>query len=312
MSSQELRNRLRNALREIKFSQELQNLIDHTTGSIFYVDSVGGQAANTGQASDEAVTTLTLAIALCTAGKGDIIYLMPKHNENIGNAQIDIDKDGITIIGLGHGAQRPRFDFDNANSSINIKAKDVVMRNITFLPSVTDVLIAIDIETLQTGTLLDGLEALVGEDGAGVDDFASFIELKVGCDQTIIRNCRVRQHASGAGYISCVLLNGASDDIVIEDCDFKILGAGAEAPIYGTTTLSTNVVIARCVLTSDAEPGIKFVSSTTGTIEFVHIFSDVTNIDDSIEATGMANFENYWVELGDEAGTLIKTPSIDG
>ena len=77
MSSQELNNRLRNALREVKYSQELRNLINHTTGSVFYVDSGSGAAANTGDASDEALITIDAAINKCTASKGDIIYVMP-------------------------------------------------------------------------------------------------------------------------------------------------------------------------------------------------------------------------------------------
>lgn len=309
MSSQELRNRLRNALREIKFSQELQNLIDHTTGSIFYVDSVGGQAANTGLASDEALTTIDAAVALCAADKGDIIYVLPGHVESLGNAQIDLDVAGISVIGLGHGSARPRIDYDNANSSINIGANGVILKNITLRPSVTDVLIGIDIVTLITDTLLEDIEALPGEDGAGVDDFDKVIELKVGCDRTVIRRLKVRMHASGAGYIAGIHISGASDDIIIEDPDIHIVGAGVIAPINGITTLSTNLNIIRGYLTSDAEPGIELLTGTTGIIDGTKIFTDVTTIDNCVVGDGMAYFDVRYCEAGNQAGTLVKTES---
>jgi len=315
MASQELQRRLRNALREKKYADQLLNLMNgvFTTGNTFYVSSGGStsSATNTGESPEEALTTLALAVAKCTASQGDVIYLMPGHNESIANAQIDINVVGVTIIGLGVGAARPRFDFDHANASINVAASGCVIKNITLLPSITDVLVAIDIETGVLDTLLEDIEALPGEDGAGADDFAVVVDLKVGVTRTVVRRLKVRQHASGAGYIAGIQLNGASDDILIDDCDIKIVGAGVVAPISGVTTLSTNVMINDCNLTSDAEPGISLVASSTGMIVDCNIFSDLATIDAATVSTGQAHFNVRYVEVGNEAGTLVKTESAD-
>ena len=315
MASQELQRRLRNALREKKFANQLLNLINgvFTTGNTYYVSSTSSvaSASNTGESEDEPLTTLALALAKCTASQGDVIYLMPGHNEGIANAQIDLDVAGVTIIGLGNGASRPRFDFDHANASINVQANDIVLSNITLLPSVTDVAIAIDVEAGVTGTVLEDIEALPGEAGDGTDDFAITVDIKAGCTRTTVRGLKIRQHASGAGYVAGVKLTGASDDILIEGMDANMAGTALVAPINGDTTLSTNVNIRDCRLTCDAEPGIELLTGTTGVIEDVNIFTNLATIDAATVADGMAHFNVKYVEVGNEAGTLVKTESAD-
>ena len=49
--------------------------------NIYYVSSTNGASSNDGLSIDSALTTITLALAKCTANKGDIIYVlqgMPK------------------------------------------------------------------------------------------------------------------------------------------------------------------------------------------------------------------------------------------
>lgn len=283
-----------------------------TTGDVFYVDSNNGSdTTNDGQASDQAVATLAAALDLVTADAGDIIVLMPNHNEGLGDEQIAVDVDGVTIIGLGQGSSRPRFDFDHANASIDITAVDVHIENITLLPSVTDVLIGIDVNAAATRCTLKDIEALPGEDGAGVDDFALVIDVKAGCDGLLVDGLKVRQHASGAGYIAGVKLTGASDDVEIRNCDIAITGAGVTAPIAGDTTLSTNVRIHNNMLVSDAEPGIQLLTGTTGVISDNYIATDLATIAASIVADACYMFENYYCEVVTETGVLIGTPSAD-
>lgn len=281
-----------------------------TTGNIFFVDSAASAGGN-GLSPESAVTTLDAAVALCTASNGDLIYVMEGHNEGIGDAQIDLDVAGISVIGLGRGNSRPRFDFDHANASINIGASGVMLKNVVLLPSVTAVLIGIDVVTLMTDTLIEDVEILPGEDGAGVDEFVLGIDLKVGVSRTVIRRVKMRQHASGANLNSGISLSGASDDVIIEDCDIVCLGTDAVAPIKGITTLSTNVRISNCTLESDAEPCIELLTGTTGIIRDCRCFTNLATIDAAIVADGCAHFDNKYVEVGDEAGTLIKTESVD-
>ncbi len=278
----------------------------------YFVSSVSGGVGNDGKSWREPKATVATALALTTANQGDVIYLLPGHVESIADAQLDWDTAGVSIIGLGHGSARPRFDFDHANASINIGASSVKVKNITLRPSVAAVLIGIDVETLNTDTLLEDIEVLPGEAGDGTDEFALGIDLKVGVTRTTIRNFKYRQHASAGGTIAGVRLTGASDDILIEGMDANMLGAGLIACVNGLTTLSTNVVIRNCTFTTDAaEPGIELLTGTTGVITDVLVFSNMANLVDAIVADACARFRCENIEVAAESGGVIGTASVN-
>lgn len=283
-----------------------------STGSRFYVHSgTGTDAAGYGTSPDAPCATIDYAIALCTASKGDIIYVMPGHNEGLGDAQIAVDVIGVQIIGLGKGSLRPRIDFDHANASIDISVTGCTLKNLVLLPSVTTIAIGIDIMAGALSTTLEDIEVLPGEDGAGVDELVIAVDVKAGCTRTKIKNLKVRVHASVAHQGAGISLTGASDDVTIEDCDIVVLGAAGVAPISGITTLSTNVRINRCTCVSDDEPGIELLTGTVGVIAHCAVFSNLASIAAAIVADGCAKIANYYVEVGNEAGALIGTASVD-
>lgn len=286
------------------------------TGSVFFVrNATGVDDTDHGKRPDAPLATIDYAIGRCTADKGDIIYVMPGHNEGLGNAQITVDIAGISIIGLGRGSNAPRIDFDHANASIDVSANGCTLRNLRLLPSVTDVLIGIDVMAAATDTLIENVESLPGEDGAGVDDLALGIDIKAGCSRTTVRNYKQRQHASAAGYIAGIRLTGASNDVIIENPDIVLKGTAAVAPINGITTLSTNVVVRgvgqKVLLVSDDEPGVELLTGTTGVLEDVDIFTDLATIAAATVADGMAHFRVRYVEVGNESDATVKTASID-
>jgi hypothetical protein len=283
------------------------------TGNVWWVDSTATTtgANSVGYGTNPDAPFLTLAYAETQASAGDTIYLMPGHNEGIADAQIDLDLAGLSVIGLGEGGDVPRIDFDHANASIDIGANNVTLRNIRLLPSITTIAIGIDIEAGKTDTLLEGIEILPGEDGAGADEFVLGVDIKAGCSRTKIRNMKGRMHASAANANAVISLTGASDDIEIEGCDLVIVGAAAVAPIKGITTLSTNVRIRKNVLVTDAEPCIELHAGTTGVIHDNYCATDLAAITDSIVADTCYKFENYYCEVVNETGVLIGTPSAD-
>ena len=286
----------------------------NSTGARFFVDSSNSSAADSssyGLSPDKPFATIDYALSQCTADAGDIIYLCPGHNEGFADAQLDIDVDGVSIIGIGQGAKRPRIDFDHANASIDVGASNVTIKNITLLPSITDVLIAIDVEAGETDVHIVDVEALPGEDGAGADDFAAVVEFKAGCNNGVVDGLKVRQHASAAGYIAGVRLKGASDNIEIKNCDINITGAGVVAPINGDTTLSTNVRIHDNILQSDAEPGIELLTGTTGIIYRNYIASNLGTLAASIDSDGTYMFENLNCEVVTETGGVVGTASVN-
>lgn len=284
----------------------------HSTGARVFVHSTDGtDAAGYGNGPEKPVATIDYAVSLCTANENDIIYAMPGHNESLADAQIDLDIAGISVIGLGNGPDRPRIDFDHANASVNVAASGIYIENLTFLPSVADVLVGVDVEAAVTDTTIKNCEFLPGEAGDGTDEFVLGIDIKAGCTRTLIDGVLYAQDAAAASPQAAIILTGASDLVTIKNCDLNVIGAGANACIEGITTASTRILIDNCTLTSDAEPGIELLTATTGIIRNTCIFSDLGTIDAATVADACAHFNVLYVEVGNEAGTMVKTASVD-
>jgi hypothetical protein len=256
-------------------------------GSIFFVHSgTGTDGAGYGQNPEAPVATIDYAIGLCTANKGDVVYVL-------------------------QGAARPRIDFDHANASIDVTANGCTLKNLVLLPSITTILIGVDIAAAVTDTLLEDVEVLPGEDGAGADEFVLGIDIKAGCSRTKITGLEYRMHASSAHANAGVSLTGQSDDVEIANSYIHVVGAAGVAPIKGITTLSTQVHIHDCVCYTDNEPGIELLTGTTGVLACNYVFSDLGSINAAIVADGCALFDNKYVEVGNESGATIGTASVD-
>lgn len=292
---------------------EIKEILEFTEGpgSRFYVNSVAG-SDNFEGSKNAPLATINAAIAKCTANRGDLIIVAPGHVEDLGSTDtIDFDIAGVTCIGQGNGPDRPRIDFNHANGAIDIGANGVTLRNFTLRPSVATVSVGIDVEAAVTDTLLKDIEFLPGEAADGTDEFVVGIDIKAGCTRTYIHGIRYAHHASCNGSNSAVKLTGASDLCEIKDFVIHIVGAGAIAGINGDTTLSTRLLIENGVIFTDAEPGIELLTGTTGVIRDVEIFSNLATIDACTIADGMAHFDVEYCEVGNEAGTIVKTPSLD-
>lgn len=99
-----------------------------------YVDSVNGSDNNSGRTVKNAKATLAGGLAIATANKGDVIFLLPGHAETItAAAGSGVTVAGVTIIGTGNGAKRPTFTFTTAvGASFDVTAANVVIQNVVF------------------------------------------------------------------------------------------------------------------------------------------------------------------------------------
>lgn len=193
------------------------------TGHAFFVYSgTGVDGSGHDGSKDLPFATLDYAIGMCTANNGDVIFLMPGHNEGYGSAQgFDADVAGITIVNLGTGADAATFDFDNATAKCIIGANSVrILGKPRFRPSVTAVAIGIDIETGVTDTKLD-VDLVIGEDGSGTDEFIKGIHLTSGNHDTDLSESRLITHASAGQSTHAVHIDAASnrckfDGIIIQ------------------------------------------------------------------------------------------------
>src|SRR3990167_2193326 len=121
-------------------------------GEIFYVNNstvlakggVGGSNGNPGTYA-KPFSTIDYAIGRCTAGRGDIIMVMPGHAENItAAAGITLDVNGVAIIGLGSGNLRPTLTYTTANTAtLSWTADYCTMKNIRFVGNFLSIATAI-------------------------------------------------------------------------------------------------------------------------------------------------------------------------
>jgi hypothetical protein len=140
----------RTALFSRKQSGGVFTVSDLTThpGDIWFVDSgTGVDGVGYGQNPDAPVATLDYAVGLCTADNGDVIYVMPGHNETLTAAtSCVVDKAGVSIIGLGKGMNRPIFDYDNTAGTIEMDAANTRLSNVVLRASVSATVTAINVD----------------------------------------------------------------------------------------------------------------------------------------------------------------------
>lgn len=104
-----------------------------TTGTVRFVHHTGSDDY-TGLNPDKPLATLDKAIGLCSTSKGDTIFVMPGHAETIiADSGVDIDVGGVSVIGLGHGASRPKFTLGTAvTADFKLAATNTYIENLVF------------------------------------------------------------------------------------------------------------------------------------------------------------------------------------
>jgi len=228
-----------------------------TTGSIFFVDSSTGSNSNAGTDKDSPVATVDYAIGLCTASKGDIIYVMPGHAET--TTAIAWDVVGIEILGIGHGASRPKLTASTgASDLIDVTVASGHLDNIILAGAASGCTALIDLSSaaddfwlsnfrLESGaaptaqmTIQPGANDGLIEHGlfigtaAGLAKCIAFENSTDGTDNEdwIIRYCNFNAIESAGCDDACIEVktsSGGVTGILIQDCNFLGLADGDAA-----------------------------------------------------------------------------------
>lgn len=263
-----------------------------TTGEIFFVHSgTGVNAAGGGRNPDAPLATLDYAIGLCTANKGDMIYLMPGHAETIAATDgFDADVAGIRIVGLGWGALRPTFTFTATASQVNIGANNVTIENVRFVAGISAVVSAVQVEG-KTDATFRNCEWYWG-DTTGYD-FVISLELEAGSHRCTVEGCAFLAEPAVAGAAAGVKLVGASNNVTVRDSSF--LGDYSLACMSGITTLSQHLLfLDNLVHNTDAgEPYLEVLTGTTGIIAGTRGQASGGTVAANAVADAMSHVENY-------------------
>lgn len=242
-----------------------------TTGSIFWVDSnstTGANSAGYGQNPDAPFLTLSYALSsdVCTASKGDIIYLMPAHTEAcIAAGTITADIAGVKIIGLGDGNLRPSITFtSSANASFLVSAANVTIENLIFDMTGVDSLNN-PLNITAAGCTVRKCEFEHGDNGGQADHA---IQTDANANDLIVEDCYFFGSSDSGTDCAIYLIGG--DSAKIRRNQFFGYYTTTSGAIFNDTTAATNLLIENNVIynrTAVSTNAIAVDGSTTGVIQ---------------------------------------------
>ena len=202
-------------------------------------------------------TTITSALALCTAARGDTIYVAPDHTETISAAAgIALNVAGVNVIGIGSGSDRPTLTWATSTAAtITITANNVVFKNFVCIGNINNLTTAfavtgddcfLDIEWRDTSATVEALRAVTAT--------------------TVKRfKCNIRYlgFTNGTAVVNAVRLNAVTGADIFVDA----YGVCSTSWVEFVTTLSTNVKVGGIMYTQAITNSTRLVVDTiTGSI----------------------------------------------
>ena len=193
-----------------------------TTGTYYFVDSNLGNAGNTGLDPTAALATIQQAITKTTASKYDVIIVMPGHAETIATATaFDLNKIGVSIIGLGRGALRPTISLSLAAATLTVSAADCMMKNLVVKAIEADILVAM--VSTSTNCTFDSIEFTEPTAGENIITCIGSSPVAKGSNGLTINACK--RYSVDAATVAMIS--------ILEDCSHLTITNCVDVHTYG-------------------------------------------------------------------------------
>lgn len=281
--------------------------IPFTSGSVFFVGSTATHKNdnNPGTEIEYPMATIDAAIGRCTANVGDIIIVLPGHAETLSAASaITVDVAGISIIGLGNGANRPTLTWAATDATIVVSAANVLIRNIRCTVSIDEVVKLFSVTGARvTFDAVDYFETASAQ-------AIQFILTTNAADYLVVQNCYHYQVTAAAATQVWIQLVGI-DGGIIQNNTFRLTlrNHAGSFTINGSTACIGTVVRHNTIIQlggTTQVSAILFVDSSTGV--FVHdnrVVCGSTALAGGVDV-GNAGYaaENYVLNDPDKSGIL--------
>ncbi len=278
------------------------------SGNIYWVDSGAGSDGNKGT-FDRPLATVDKAVSLCAANNGDTIMLKAGHAENVADATtFQVDKAGVSIIGLGTGSDRPTFTFTNTAGSVEVDSANTYIENVRLLASVSAVVVGVNVDA-DNCTLVD-VEWDFDETG---DDFLIMLDV-VDASDCHVFGATFRAEEATAGAVKAVHLDNAdgfrcvgsaafgdfSDAVIKSDTDDDTGDAGNK---------SNGILIAHNVFQNDDTDNgacIDLDAAETGMIAYNALTTTgSTGVGAALDPGSCIPVENYASSQADRSASLV-------
>ena len=266
-------------------------------GTVFYVDSNNGSDTNSGISATKAYATVDKAIGKATANNDDLIVLLPGHAENLSSATIfQVDKAGLTFLGLGEGSRIPTFSSTAVGGTVNIDSADCSIKNIRLTANfATGSTNAIDLDANYC--TLDGVQC---RDTSAANEWLVHINVVAAATDLLVKNC---SFIGLAGTMSSSIeFAGASTNCVIENNYINV--DASDSVIDHDTTVDVGLIVRDNIIHNQDDAGAGSVCIEVEATSDAIIARNIctANHGDAVVLTGEAAWwsENY---AGNTAGS---------
>lgn len=213
-----------------------------------------GDDGRAGRSKETSLATIEAAIALCTASKNDIIYLLPGHTETIATAgAIALDKIGIRLIGLGTGALRPILTFSAVDATLLLNAASTSIENVIIKPSIDSVVSPIVVSAADCTVDVEV------QDASSTVECVTDILTTAGADRLKV----ILKHigfVAGDACVSAIQLVGVND----ADIEVDFYGIASTSIVDMLTTACTDIKVKGTFYNSGTTDLSKNVTATIG------------------------------------------------
>lgn len=269
--------------------------------NVYYVDSGSGadtMGNNRGTSWDNAFATIEYALAQCTADQGDVIVLVPGHNEAVSTAgAIDLDIAGIYVIGMGSGTDMPTIDFDADVGSVTVGADNITIENVRFRVSANSTNVGLDIEDGVSYVTVRGCQFGFAE--TATDEFDISLRTGDASNYITIENCLFAGGAQAA--VDAILFNKDTDHTIIRNNYFT--GTYSTAVITGAATASTNLLITNNhFYTGGTADTFNLVAASTGILSRNIITMNAVSAAAAMDVGNLVVFDNWLIADDDVTG----------
>lgn len=201
------------------------------------------------------------ALSYCTAGRGDLVVVLPGHSENLSTDGAYSVPANVTILGIGTPTTRPSFALTGGTTTTITLGASALMQNVHI--NASGVASLVTAFTLSgAGAVLDGLRVLIAATGQ-----QALSAILVSASDVTLTGIDVDALAA-SGAVSGAVSGAAVARLKILNCSIK--GNFSTGPIVSASTNHiTDMLIDNCFiqqLNGTAKAVLVLTTSSTGCI----------------------------------------------